>query len=198
MEPVHVGASGWVPLAHAGGADEVAATVLVLGALWSGWIASARLRGRGFDRITRPVAWGILGCAAALLVSAAFVPRLVWGPTAPASGPRPSSTAELAIDTPAPGATVAGPEVTVRIELQDATIVGGTSTTLRPREGHVHLLVDGDLIDMTYDGTPLRLGDLAPGTHRVEAEFVAADHAPFSPRIRASTTFVVAGEEEAS
>jgi len=28
-----------------------------------------------------------------------------------------------------------------------------------------------------------------PGVHTLEAEFVAVDHAPFQPRVRASVTF---------
>jgi hypothetical protein len=33
---------------------------------------------------------------------------------------------------------------------------------------------------------------LSPGEHTLEAEFVAADHGPFDPRVTAQTTFTIA------
>ncbi|MEX0753785.1 MAG: hypothetical protein WD206_00610 [Actinomycetota bacterium] len=185
-----VRSSSWVRLAHAGGADEIAATAFVLVALWAGWVAWSRLFGSGFRRLPRPGAWIVLGAAVVLLASAVFVPTAIWGPT-PLSGPRPASPARLAIASPVAGAIVTGPEVDVRIDLRDGSVVDATTTEVRPDEGHIHLMLDGALIDMTYDGAPVQLDDLAPGEHRLEAEFVAADHAPFSPRVRSSTEFVV-------
>jgi hypothetical protein len=37
------------------------------------------------------------------------------------------------------------------------------------------------------------LRTLDPGEHLLEAEFVAADHAPFSPRVLAKSTFTTGG-----
>jgi hypothetical protein len=34
---------------------------------------------------------------------------------------------------------------------------------------------------------------LSPGEHTIEAEFVAADHSPFDPRIVAQTSFTIGG-----
>ena len=34
---------------------------------------------------------------------------------------------------------------------------------------------------------------LAPGEHTLEAEFVAADHGPFDPRVTARATFTIEG-----
>jgi hypothetical protein len=54
--------------------------------------------------------------------------------------------------------------------------------------------VDGSIVSMTY-GTEQRvpLGGLEPGPHVLQAEFVAADHAPFDPRVTAREQFVMEG-----
>jgi hypothetical protein len=55
----------------------------------------------------------------------------------------------------------------------------------------VHLYLDGTLITMTYGAaTEIPVGDLNPGVHRLVAEFVAADHAPFNPPVTATVSFV--------
>jgi hypothetical protein len=139
-----------------------------------------------------------------LLASAAIALALVatacgsGGPTgdgpsvAPTASSRPRSTAKLSIVTPKNGSTVTGPTVDLRISLKDARIVKRTSTDLTPDEGHVHVLLDGKLISMTY-GLEQQVPDLAPGPHRIEVEFVAMDHAPFDPRVTAVTSFQVKG-----
>ena len=52
------------------------------------------------------------------------------------------------------------------------------------------MLVDGTLVAM-----PLRLTEqlpkLSPGSHTVQAEFVASDHLPFANRVVAAVTFSV-------
>jgi hypothetical protein len=102
--------------------------------------------------------------------------------TAPASlGPRPSSPATVAIVQPAQGATVTGTTVHVVLKLDGARIVTQTTTAIRPDEGHVHLYVDNQLVSMNY-GLEQDI-PVVPGTHALRAEFVAADHAPFSPRV---------------
>ena len=68
-----------------------------------------------------------------------------------------------------------------------ATIVTQTSTNIRPDEGHIHLLVDNVVVSMNYgleQDIPVH-----PGTYVLKAEFVAADHAPFSPRVFSSEVF---------
>jgi hypothetical protein len=54
--------------------------------------------------------------------------------------------------------------------------------------------VDGAIVSMTY-GTEQRipLGGLEPGPHVLQAEFVAADHGPFDPRVTAMEQFVTEG-----
>jgi hypothetical protein len=111
-------------------------------------------------------------------------------PSATALGPRPASTAKLTILTPRNGQTISGQTPEVRLGLAGAKIVAQTSTHIRPDQGHVHLLVDGKLVAMNY-GLNERLPKLSPGQHVVQVEFVAADHAPFDPRVLAQAAFEV-------
>jgi hypothetical protein len=138
---------------------------------------------------------GIVGSALiafALLASACSsggsAPRSSSSP----SSSRPSSTANLSILSPKNGSVVTGPTVRLELSLEGAHIVKQTSTALSPDEGHVHVLLDGSLISMTY-----RLGDdipdVAAGPHRIDVEFVATDHAPFDPRVTAAASFQVKG-----
>ena len=94
---------------------------------------------------------------------------------------RPRSTGVLTIVSPTNGQRVGGGSVELEIDLQGATIVDQTSTDLQPDEGHLHVMLDGQLVSMT-SGTSQVLGDLEPGDHLVQVEFVATDHAPFDPR----------------
>lgn len=176
-------------LAHAGGAPEFASTALVGAGIILAWIGLSRVRGRGFARLPR---WGgiaMLGLAPAILVASVVVPSLVW-PT-PGSGPRPSSSARIAFAQPSPGQIVTGEGLDVRVWIENATIVAGSSTNLGPDTGHLHVLLDGALLSMT-SGREQRidLRDLGPGVHRLQAEFVAADHAPFDPPVVAAVTFM--------
>ncbi len=100
-------------------------------------------------------------------------------PTSP--GPRPASPAVLTIVSPTDGQVITGTTVHVVLGLTGATIVAATTTSIRPDQGHVHLYVDGNLVSMNYQLTQ----DLpvTTGTYVLKAEFVAADHAPFNPRV---------------
>jgi hypothetical protein len=111
--------------------------------------------------------------------------------TAVAAAPRPSSPAKLTITTPKNGQTVRQDRPELRLELDGGKIISQTTTRVRGDEGHIHLLVDGKLVDMNY-GLRQRLPALPPGQHVVQVEFVAADHAPFEPRILTQAAFEVA------
>ena len=50
--------------------------------------------------------------------------------------------------------------------------------------------VDGQITQMYY-GVKQTVPNLTPGEHTIQAEFVAADHAPFSNRVVAAVTFEV-------
>lgn len=109
-------------------------------------------------------------------------PAITFTPAAsPTPAPRPSSEATVSIAEPANGATVIGTSVHVVLQLDGATIVEETTTTIRPDEGHVHLYLNGQVVSMNY-GLVQDL-PVTPGTYVLRAEFVAADHAPFNPRV---------------
>jgi hypothetical protein len=182
-------------IAHAAGTDESLAIVMLFAALWVGWIGWTRLHDRGFPRVPRPGAYGLLGVAGILVVTSAFVPRALLGPKTPSStAPRLASTATIAFRSPSDHQKVTGSELDVALDLQGGTIVQATTTRITPDTGHIHLLIDGNLVSMTF-GTDqvVDVGDLAPGTHTLTAEFVAADHLPFSPPVTATVDFVRAG-----
>jgi F0F1-type ATP synthase membrane subunit c/vacuolar-type H+-ATPase subunit K len=112
--------------------------------------------------------------------------------TTVAAAPRPSSQAKLTIVAPRNGQTVSQDRPEVRLGLDGGKIVSQTTTRVQGDEGHIHLHVDGKLVDMNY-GLRQRLPKLPPGQHVVQVEFVAADHAPFDPRVLTQAAFEVDG-----
>jgi hypothetical protein len=109
---------------------------------------------------------------------------------------RPASTATLGFDRPSPGQVVPAndAQLDVVMTLDGGRIVDAASTTLTPDTGHIHLSLDGTLVSMTYGLVQLvDIRGLSPGEHTLDAEFVAADHGPFDPRVTAQTTFTIAG-----
>jgi hypothetical protein len=185
-------------LAHQGSVDESLSVVLLFGALWVGWVGWSRLKGKGFPRLPAWAGPGLLVAAGALAVSAAVVPRALFPPTpvpspvSPAgeAGLRPASTAALAFAAPADGQIVDDDEVEVVLDLRGGRIVEDTSSELSPDTGHVHLVLDGQLVSMTYGLVQVvDLRGVAPGSHTLQAEYVAADHAPFDPRVTAVVRF---------
>ncbi len=78
--------------------------------------------------------------------------------------------------------------VDLKLALTGATVVSPSQVTgIDPTYGHIHVSVDGKLVSMTY-GLSQQL-HLTPGTHTVQAEFVASDHRPFANRVVAAVVF---------
>ena len=111
------------------------------------------------------------------------------GPTA-STQDRPSSTAKLSIVEPKVDEVIHGSSVDLRVKLEDARLVPATTTNIVPDEGHLHVLLDDQLISMT-EGLEQTIPDVTPGPHRIQVEFVASDHAPFEPRVVAVVAFEV-------
>ena len=103
---------------------------------------------------------------------------------------RPASTAKLAIVSPTNGQVVHGTTMQLKVSLKDAKIVPATTTNIVPDEGHLHVILDDELVMMTADTTQL-IGNLTPGQHLLKVEFVASDHFPFDPRVIAAVAFEV-------
>jgi len=81
--------------------------------------------------------------------------------------------------------------VHVVVALQNATVVQATTTTITPTEGHVHLYLDNQLIYMAYQ---LQQDvSVKPGVYTLKAEYVAADHFPFNPRVYSESIVFTVG-----
>jgi hypothetical protein len=186
-------------LAHGGTPDEQVAMVTVVAGLWLGWAGLTRIRDKGFPRLPLGGAWSLAVIGGVIVIAGLTLPRQFMRPnvaTPTPSGARPASTATLAIDEPSSGQVVSSkdPQLDVVMTLDGGTIVDTASTTLTPDIGHIHLSLDGALVSMTYGLVQLvDIRGLAPGEHTLEAEFVAADHGPFDPRVTARATFTIAG-----
>lgn len=109
-----------------------------------------------------------------------------------APGPRPSTDATLAVVSPKNGQTIQASDVTLKVSLKGGTISTTTSAELVPDQGHLHVVLDDQLISMTSELESV-ISDVGPGTHLLKVEFVANDHAPFDPRVIAAVSFEVAG-----
>jgi hypothetical protein len=121
------------------------------------------------------------GAIALLVAACAGGPVVTQAPPSPSLGPRPVSPATVEILQPTANSTVTGSTVHIVLKLTGGTIVTQTTTDIRPDQGHVHLYVNNLLVSMNY-GLEQDL-PVQPGTIVLKAEFVAADHAPFNPRV---------------
>ena len=136
-------------------------------------------------RLLALLAAATLGAAACTTPAATAGPKVTFTPaSSPTLGPRPSSQATVSIAQPANGATVSGATVHVVLKLDGARIVPDTTTNIRPDEGHVHLYLNGQIVSMNY-GLEQDI-PVTPGTYVLRAEFVAADHAPYNPRVESA------------
>ena len=183
-------------LAHGGTPDEQVALLVVVAGLWIGWAGLSRLRGRAFPRLPLSGAWVLSGLGAAIMVGGLTLPRQFMrpNPTSDRVGVRPASTATLTIQQPATGEDTHGAQVEVVMELTGGRVIDTATTTLTPDAGHIHLSLDGRLVSMTYGVVQLvDLTGVTPGSHMLRAEFVAADHGPFNPRVVSTVRFITGG-----
>jgi hypothetical protein len=167
--------------------DQGVASLLFIGALLFGWIAVARIRNRGFRRLPPAGGWVAAVLSVACLVLALVLPPIIR----PAGATRPSSPATIQIVSPRNDQVFHGDPATVpiRVRVVGGRIVPFTTTKITPTTGHVHVLIDSVLVTMTAStSTTARV---SPGSHVLVAEFVAADHLPFSPRVLATVSFEV-------
>lgn len=108
-------------------------------------------------------------------------------PSSSRPAPRPQSTGKISIIEPTPGEIVNGGTLHVKLAVEGATILDNPNVVQpKPDEGHIHLSLDGKVVSMTY-GTEQDIA-VTPGKHLLEAELVAGDHLPFSPRVAQKTT----------
>lgn len=119
------------------------------------------------------------------------------------SGMAAMSGPGVTIVQPATGDTVAGPSVTVRLEVSGLTIAMAGDTT--PNTGHHHLFLDRDLTppDVPVPSEPgfiVHMGDAStsytfenvpPGEHRLIAVVGDAMHVPLQPWVVDTVRFVV-------
>ena len=177
-------------LADGGSPRDQIITLLYVAAVLFGWVAFSRLRGRAFPRLPVAGAWVSAAAAVSSLALALVLPPII---SPEISSARPSSTARIFIVSPRPGQVFRArgqlAEVPVKLHLQGGKIVPFTSTHLVPNTGHVHLYLDGALIQMTT--TLHRTVGTLPGSHHLRAEFVAVDHGPFNPPVQKTVSFVV-------
>ena len=135
--------------------------------------------------------FGTTLCVMAVLAAACGSGGGGGGPTAsPSDAVRPSSPAKISIVQPKSGAVIRGSTLHLVVSLDGARVVKPTTTHIDPTKGHIHVYLDNKIISMNY-GLTQTVGGLTPGTHVVQAEFVASDHLPWDPRIIAAVSFTV-------
>ncbi len=117
------------------------------------------------------------------------------------SMPQPIGT--VTILEPANGATVMGPNVTVRLQVSGFPIVPAGDMT--PNTGHHHLYLDADLAPFaqpvpTVPGSIVHMGNAAseftfenvtPGQHRLIAVVADGAHVPHNPPVVDTVMFTV-------
>jgi hypothetical protein len=114
---------------------------------------------------------------------------------------------EVRITSPANGATVAGPDVTIAIAVSGTTLVPAAEAT-RLEDLHVHYMLDTDAAPYLSGTTPVPTGNpnivhsgalsntfggVAPGAHRVTVLLGYSNHAAFQPPVAPSVSFQVGG-----
>ena len=104
---------------------------------------------------------------------------------------RPVTNARLVILEPTPN-QVTGPDVTLKFDVIGGTVLPPSQVRgpLRGDQGHIHVSVDGKLVQMAYS-TQTQITGLSPGSHSVQAAWVATDHLPFRNPVVSAVLFRV-------
>ena len=124
-------------------------------------------------------------------VVAAIVITLAACGSSGVRGNRPTTPAILQIVSPTAN-EVTGPNIVLQMKLTNAVVVpaGQVGGKIDPTKGHIHVAVDGKLISLA-SGIAQPINNLAPGTHTVQASFVASDHLPFANEVVTAVIFTV-------
>lgn len=129
-----------------------------------------------FQKGVKPIVSLILVLGAFALSAGAFIFKSDTS-TAPAA----AIDAAITIESPAAGDTVpANDPLQLTVDLQGGRLTAENASD-DPRDGHLHVYVDGELISMPTTATPEV--ELEPGLHEITVEFTQADHRSFEPRI---------------
>ncbi|MBI2845262.1 MAG: DUF4399 domain-containing protein [Chloroflexi bacterium] len=111
---------------------------------------------------------------------------------ASAATPGTQGPPSFEIVSPASGAEVQGPTVTIELEVTNF-IIKPADGVPQPNEGHFHVFVDGSLdYDIVYETTHTLT--LSPGEHTVRVEARDNAHFHLNPRLVREVTFIVTGE----
>jgi len=175
------------PMAHvAPGVGEIIGLLFVSLAALFGLATFVLFESKERGPHRRALATGAAVLTGASVVLAYAFPLIIKGPSTLF---RPHATARLAVRSPSSGEVFRGDPAMVPIEmvLMGGKLVPGTTRKVVPNVGHIHVYLDGDLLSMS---TSMRDQiEVRPGEHLLEAEFVAGDHGPFNPRVRAKVSF---------
>jgi len=164
------------------------------------------LGGAAGRTIGTTLTWRINPMRHALRLTVALV--LAIGFASPAlAQPQP----QITITAPANGATVAGPDVTVTINVTGTTLVPAANAT-RLEDLHVHYVLDRDTAPLASGSAPIPMGDanivhsgassntfmgVAPGPHRVAVILGLSNHVAVQPPIAPTVSFTVAAQPSA-
>ena len=133
----------------------------------------------------------LLICAAAALAACGGTPQPTQSLSpslTPATSNRPPSPVQITLITPTKGEVVHGTSGHVVVSISGGTVTQQYSTHISPTVGHVHLYLNNQLVYMSY--TLHQDLPVNPGVeYAMYAEWVAADHFPFSPRDVTPTVF---------
>ena len=117
----------------------------------------------------------------------------------------------IGVIAPVQGAAVAGPDVTVEVEVFDFTLVPPTGTDANPGEGHIiyyldvepvfvpgqpAIPADPDAIYAASDQLTQTFDDVTPGPHTVAVLLVHDNHTPVIPPAIDQVSFTVTAPSE--